>query len=154
MWSTLKTLQCSNTIVLELRFYQGLQIVLVSKPLWLLGLLQLLDAPEVTLTTSAFPGCCGRCPAWPQPPQAVPSEANDPPCQLVAAMGTGKGKASLTWTQTHRSLLFWGRMIPFTRAWLILSQTGTFLQYLLHACFLEGTCLCFGPLNPSCKPMT
>lgn len=54
MWSTLKTLQCSHTIVLKLHFYQGLQIVLVSKALWLLGLLQLLDAPEVTLTTSAF----------------------------------------------------------------------------------------------------
>lgn len=87
-----KTLRCRNTIVLGLHFYQGLQIVLVSKLLWLLGFLQLLDAPEDSLTTSALSGVLGA-------PQALSSEAVSPFVNWPEAMGTDKGSVSLTWTR-------------------------------------------------------
>lgn len=54
MLNILKTLQCRNTLVLRVYFHAGLQIVLVGKLPRLLGLLQLLDALEDSLTTGVF----------------------------------------------------------------------------------------------------
>lgn len=53
----LKTKQktsCRNAIALRLHFCKDFQIELISKPLWLLGFLQLLDAPGDNLMTSMF----------------------------------------------------------------------------------------------------
>lgn len=91
---------CRNAIALRLHFCKDFQIELISKPLWLLGFLQLLDAPGDNLMTSMFFWGVMEYPS----PCSVRQTA--PPINWPEAMGASKGKDSLTGTQTHKSLLF------------------------------------------------
>lgn len=76
--------------------------MLISKPLWLLGFLQLLDAPEDinTLMTSVFFWGVVEYPSLCSVRQTAPL------INWPEAMGASKGKDSLNGTQTHKSLLF------------------------------------------------
>ena len=123
-----------------MHFYQAFQIVLVSKALRLPGLLWLLDAPEDSLTPSAFfLECWGGCAALPESGQALLSEADDPLIDWPAATERAKARAPLLGPRHLDFSYSEKEVIPSRSPCRIPRQSGTLLQYPLHARFLEGT---------------
>lgn len=110
--------------------------MLVSKALWLLGLLQLLDAPEVTLTTSAFSWVLWKVSCL-VTAQAVPSEANDPPHQLVSSHGNGQGKSLSDQDPDTQISLILRKNHPFQKG-LVHPEPEWYIPPIFIACLFPG----------------